>query len=217
MQFPFCPKCEGYDEHGELNPRTFWDYWTGKFIIFEGFGPQTIAGTSAHTEMQTFASGYDTGNVGQLVGNPVFAEFEVTPTDKTYFCDSYNNLQHDGEDNIMKAGDVFMLAKLPDVSVQGLKRRVNFETGEITYEEDKSGNQDSATGTPTISGNRQMMVYTIDGGVGIIPVTAQQVSIYNAAGQLITAQYLTEETHIPLSTGIYLICGANERAKAVVR
>lgn len=217
LQFPFCPKCEGYDEHGELNPRTFWDYWTGKFIIFEGFGPQTIAGTSAHTEMQTFANAYATENVGQLVGNPVFAEYEVTPTDKTYFCDSYNNLQHDGEDNIMKAGDVFMLAKLPDVSVQGLKRRVNFETGEITYEEDKSGNQDSATGTPTISGNRQMMVYTIDGGVGVIPVIAQQVSIYNAAGQLITSQYLTEETHIPLSTGIYLICGANERAKAVVR
>lgn len=217
LQFPFCPKCEGYDEHGELNPRTFWDYWTGKFIIFEGFGPQTIAGTSAHTEMQTFANAYATENVGQLVGNPVFAEYEVTPTDKTYFCDSYNDLQHDGEDNIMKAGDVFMLAKLPDVSVQGLKRRVNFETGEITYEEDKSGNQDSATGTPTISGNRQMMVYTIDGGVGVIPVTAQQVSIYNAAGQLITSQYLTEEMQISLPAGIYLISGEKEQAKVIVK
>ena len=215
LQFPFCPKCEGYDEHGELNPRTFWDYWTGKFIIFEGFGPQTIAGTSVHTEMQTFASGYDTGNVGQLVGNPVFAEFEVTPTDKTYFCDSYNNLQHDGEDNIMKAGDVFMLANLPPAP-QGLQRKVDFETGSITWEEDNS-NDGTTTGTPTISGNRQMMVYTIEGGVGIIPVTAQQVSIYNAAGQLITSQYLTEEMQISLPAGIYLISGEKEQAKAIVR
>ena len=213
LQFPFCPKCE--DEHGELNPRTFWDYWTGKLIIFEGFGPQTIAGTSAHTEMQTFADAYATENVGQLVGNPVFAEYEVTPTDKTYFCDSYNDLQHDGEDNIMKAGDVFMLANLSP-ALQGLQRKVDFETGSITWEEDNS-NDGTTTSTPTISGNRQMMVYTIEGGVGVIPITAQQVSIYNAAGQLITSQYLTEETHIPLSTGIYLICGANERAKAVVR
>ena len=215
LQFPFCPKCEGYDEHGELNPRTFWDYWTGKFIIFEGFGPQTIAGTSAHTEMQTFANAYATDSVGQLVGNPVFAEFEVTPTDKTYFCDSYNDLQHDGEDNIMKAGDVFMLAKLPP-ALQGLQRKVDFETGSITWEEDNS-NDGTTTSTPTISGNRQMMVYTIDGGVGVIPVTAQQVSIYNAAGQLITSQYLTEEVQIPLPAGIYLISGEKEQAKAIVR
>ena len=214
LQFPFCPKCEGFDAEGYLNPRGFWDYWTGKLIVFEGYGPQIIAGKEIHNMMDSYS--YSENEKGQLLGNPVFAEYEVKHAN-AYFCDSYNDLQHDGEDYIMKAGDVFILANLSDVSVQGLKRRVNFETGEITYEEDKSGNQDSATGTPTISGNRQMMVYTIDGGVGIIPVTAQQVSIYNAAGQLITSQYLTEEVQIPLPAGIYLISGEKEQAKVIVK
>ena len=217
LQFPFCPKCEGFDAEGYLNSRGFWDYWTGKLIVFEGYGPQTIVGTDFHNEIDAYR--YNVLYSGQLLGNPVFAKYEVNEVNhaNAYFCDSYNDLQHDGEDYIMKAGDVFILANLPDVPLQGLKRRVNFETGEITYEEDKSGNQDSATGTPTISGNRQMMVYTIDGGVGIIPVTAQQVSIYNAAGQLITSQYLTEEVQIPLPAGIYLISGEKEQAKAIVR
>ena len=116
----------------------------------------------------------------------------------------------------LNPGDAFLKLTAP-MSMPGKRiKSINAETGAITWEEDNS-NDGTTTSTPTISGNRQMMVYTIEGGVGIIPVTAQQVSIYNAAGQLITSQYLTEETHIPLSTGIYLICGANERAKAVVR
>jgi hypothetical protein len=207
LQFPFCPKCEKEGEE-----RTKWDYWTGKFIIFEGYGPQTIAGKEIHSMMDSYS--YSEDNNGQLLGNPVFAEYEVEHAN-AYFCDSYNDLQHDGEDNIMKAGDVFMLANLPPAP-QGLQRKVDFETGSITWEEDNS-NDGTTTSTPTISGNRQMMVYTIEGGVGIIPVTAQQVSIYNAAGQLITSQYLTEEMQISLPAGIYLISGEKEQAKVIVK
>ena len=45
----------------------------------------------------------------------------------------------------------------------------------------------------------------------------QQVSIYNAAGQVVKSQYLTEETHIALPAGIYLIAGAKEQYKVVVK
>jgi hypothetical protein len=62
-----------------------------------------------------------------------------------------------------------------------------------------------------------MMVYNVAGGVGIIPVVEQQVSIYNAAGQLITSQYLTEEMQISLPAGIYLISGEKEQAKVIVK
>ena len=208
LQFPFCPKCENEGEE-----RTKWDYWTGKFIIFEGYGPQIIAGKDIHGTIDAHI--YEEPNSGQLLGNPVFAEYEATHSN-AYFCDSYNDLQHDQEgENIMNAGAVFMLANITSPSGMPAKR-VDFQSGAITWEEG-GDNQNTTTGTPTISGDRQMMVYTIEGGVGIIPVTAQQVSIYNAAGQLITSQYLTEEVQISLPAGIYLISGEKEQAKAIVR
>ena len=212
LQFPFCPRCEYDPETGTIGDRDYWDYWTGKFIIFEGYGPQTIAGKAVHDIIGSY--NYDVENSGQLLGNPVFAEYEVEHAN-AYFCDSYDDLQHEKGGDIMKAGDVFILANLPSAP-QGLQRKVDFETGSITWEEDNS-NDGTTTSTPTISGNRQMMVYTIEGGVGIIPVIAQQVSIYNAAGQLITSQYLTEEVQIPLPAGIYLISGEKEQAKVIVK
>ena len=62
-----------------------------------------------------------------------------------------------------------------------------------------------------------MLVYTIDGGVGIVPVIAQQVSVYNAAGQVVTSQYLAGETQLSLPAGIYLICGEYEQYKVLVK
>ena len=35
MLFPYCTGCLSYDENGEIIDRDFWDYWTGKFLIFE--------------------------------------------------------------------------------------------------------------------------------------------------------------------------------------
>ena len=90
-------------------------------------------------------------------------------------------------------------------------RAINVKTGEITYRDE------TTTSLPTIGGNKHMMVYNIEGGVGIVPVVEQQVSIYNAAGQLITSQYLTDEVQIPLPSGIYLIAGAKDQFKVVVK
>ena len=92
-------------------------------------------------------------------------------------------------------------------------RSINVKTGVVTYFDDDN----TTTSIPTIAGNKQMMVYNVEGGVGIIPVVAQQVSIYNAAGQLVTSEYLTDEVHISLPTGIYLIAGAQDQFKAVVK
>jgi hypothetical protein len=100
--------------------------------------------------------------------------------------------------------------------VQPIKA-IGMTDGSVVYSSEDPNQNNGTTSTPTIAGNRQMMVYTIEGGVGIIPITAQQVSIYNAAGQLITSQYLTDEVQISLPTGIYLVSGEKDQAKVIVK
>jgi hypothetical protein len=114
----------------------------------------------------------------------------------------------------------FVLANISTQSPMPQRiKSIDMQTGDVTY--DSNGNNDNnqgvTTSTPTIAGNKQMMVYNIEGGVGIMPMVEQQVSIYNAAGQLVTSQYLTDEVHIPLPSGIYLIAGTKEQYKVVVK
>ena len=201
LQFPYCPGCNEEEE---------WDYWTGKFIVFEGTGPQTIAGSNGQP---TFTP---TGETFVLQGNATFKDMDIAAESPVHiaaegkFYNPVTNVK-------LSAGGVGLV---PPASFDGgtIKRikSIDPQSGAITWEEG-GDNQNTITGTPTIAGNRQMMVYTIEGGVGIIPVTAQQVSIYNAAGQLITSQYLTDEVQISLPTGIYLVSGEKDQAKVIVK
>jgi hypothetical protein len=214
LQFPFCPKCEGFsDAYGTLNSRGFWDYWTGKLIVFEGYGPQVIPGKNI---AQLIADPANTeSNTGELRCNPTFAEYVIDDRDDVLsFYTFDNNFYNLDDKQLMKAGEVYLVTNISTPNpIKGRMKSVDPETGGIIYDT----NTNNQTSTPTIAGDHKMLVYTIDGGVGIVPVVAQQVSIYNAAGQLITSQYLTEEMQISLPTGIYLICGEKEKAKAVVR
>jgi hypothetical protein len=45
----------------------------------------------------------------------------------------------------------------------------------------------------------------------------QMVSVYNAAGQLMTSQAGVSEVHVPVTTGMYIVMIGNEPFKAIVR
>ena len=214
LQFPFCPKCEGFDAYGSLNSRGFWDYWTGKLIVFEGYGPQVIPGKNI---AQLIADPANTeSNTGELRCNPTFAGYKIVDRDDvlSFYPLLDNNFYNQDEEQLMKAGEVYLVTNISTPNpIKGRMKSVDPETGNIFYVD---GNN-TPTSTPTIAGNKQMMVYNIEGGIGIVPVVAQQVSIYNAAGQLVTSEYLTDEVHISLPTGIYLIAGAQDQFKAVVK
>ena len=212
MKFPYMyygyrdPELIG--KTGEKN----WDYWTGKYILLVGKGPQTIEGKNYHNTI-TATMTATLGNAEVRV-NPTFSALEINNMGAYYLSENqrFTKAYDDNEPALILPTSGFVLANTntPTPMPQRIKS-IDLVTGEVTTEPGVS------TSTPTIAGNKQMMVYNIEGGVGIVPVVEQQVSIYNAAGQLVTSQYLTDEVHIPLPTGIYLIAGAKDQFKAVVK
>ena len=219
MKFPYMyygyrdPELIG--KTGEKN----WDYWTGKYILLVGKGPQTIEGTNYHSAI-TSAISANPGEAEVRV-NSTFGFMEIAGLGAYYLDENqrFTKAYDDSEFTYIAPTSGFVLANTntPSPMPQRIKS-IDMQTGDVTYDNNGGSNQDGVTtSTPTIGGNNQMLVYNIAGGVGVVPVVAQQVSIYNAAGQLVTSQYLTDEVHISLPTGIYLITGAQDQFKAVVK
>ncbi len=216
MQFPYCPGCD------DLENRNYWDYWTGKFIIMEGTGPQTIKGSNAQAEQFT---AYNVDNSASLRGNATFAKMQVPNysgatgyLNNAFFHTSGTSKftpSADQETGLIEPTNVFLLAN-PGTRPQIAPRKVAsiaVETGVITYEDESN----STTGVPTIAGGRTLIVNSVGGGLTVIPVVAQQVGIYGSAGQLIASDYMTDETTLSLPAGIYMVRGEKETAKVIVR
>lgn len=218
------------------DPSTVWDYWTGKYILLEGYPAaennidsdgdgkldskgQIIAGINSWDEI---TKEFTVEGKAVVRGNYTFYSDEVTSdsifvvngkNDNPYISGYDHNVFVNYENSWLYPADCFVYANAP-ASPSGMPRRIasiNPVSGEITYRDE------TTTSVPTIGGNNQMFVYNIAGGVGIVPMVEQQVSIYNAAGQVVKSQYLTDEVHIPLPSGIYLIAGAKEQFKVVVK
>ena len=197
-----------YMYYGYRDKEGKWDYWSGKYIIFEGLGPQTIEGTNYQETIRTSIA-VENGKA-VVRGNSTLATMDVDMG--AYILDENQKFTYQVSPEPVNPTSGFVLenASLPSPMPQRIKS-IDLVSGEVTTESNVS------TSTPTIAGDNQMLVYNIAGGVGIVPVVEQQVSIYNAAGQLVTSQYLADEVHIPLPTGIYLISGVKDQFKTVVK
>lgn len=190
-----------------------WDYWTGKLIILKGYGPQTIQGIEAWS---TIVQPYNEDG-GSLRGNATFSKLEVpntTTLKNAYFQGTgKNEFILDNKNSQMgnlPAGGVFLLANISSAKVPS---RVNIRSGLVTYDQES----ETTGSVPTIAGGRTLIVNSVDRGLTVIPVVAQQVGIYGSAGQLIASDYMTDETTLSLPAGIYMVRGEKETAKVIVR
>ena len=210
LNFPYM--YNGYREKGDGNGNNNWDYWTGKYILFVGKGPQTIEGKNHHNTIT--ASMPATPGTAEIRANSTFASMDVSDMGEYYLDNQRFTPNISGDPTPVDATQGFVLLNKPSQSSMPQRiKSIDLISGDVTLE----GGDGTVTGTPTIAGNNKMLVYSIDGGVGIVPVVAQQVRIYNAAGQVVTSQYLTSETQIPLPTGIYLVTGEKEQCKVMVK
>lgn len=205
MKFPYM--YDGYMTKGGGS----WDYWTGKYLIFEGKGPQTIEGTNKHAEI---LADMNTAGKAVLRGNATLSTLEVEKSNAFYAREGNQKFIPSSDLQELYPAEGFLLANPPaGMLMPGRKAAIDMMSGTVTYEDE----EDEDFSTPTIAGKHTLLVYTTPDGLGIMPVVPQQVAIYNAAGQLVTSQYVAENTQFVLPTGIYLIKGEKEQVKAMVK
>ena len=210
MKFPYM-----YD--GYMSDSGSWDYWTGKYLIFEGEGPQTIEGTNKHAEILDKHAEIlaDMNNAGKAVlrGNATLAKMTVKKDNAYYAKDGNQKFIKSSDEQELYPGEGFLMATPPSMSsMPGRKATIDMMSGVVTYEGDET-----STSTPTIAGARKLLVYNTPGGLILQPIVSQYVAIYNAAGVLVDNQYITEQTVVTLPAGAYFVRGEYDQAKAIVK
>lgn len=213
IQFPWCPMCNDWEN------RTYYDYWTGKLILFYGHGydnagtendGQLIYGIDGQTALTT-APGQ-----GQAVyaGNYSFADM-TAPS---------NAFVHDYDvDGAANPGDWFIPAPsghkvkptegfmLYNPGASPMPARIS-RTGQIEYDENVE------TGLPTIAGRNSLMLFGAYDGFEVLSLSEQLVTVYNLQGNIIFQQYMAEgeQVYVATGAGVFIVRGDSETIKVMV-
>ena len=211
MLLPFCMGC-GED----INTRTFWDYWSGKFLIFESTSgsPHIIDGSAAMTEIVDNIPSMDS-NTAKLTGNSTFSHL-TTQNQNIY--NYVGNLQHStfkysSALTPVQPTQSFLLANIPvpeGVQVDGVTR-----SGKIIYGPSGDGNN-PGTGvhTPTVGGDNSLFITAINGGINVAVATPQHVRVLSATGAVLYNGMVQTAVDVNLPTdGIYIVSGEREVQK----
>lgn len=213
LQFPYCPFCVNHDR---------WDYWTGKIILFQGVGTQTIDGTNQHSQIKAQQSNLLTNQL-TYTGNATLHDMhadagEVFVFDDDPENDTYNYFVRNETACVLKPTQAFVYANiLPEKESGMYPSRVvaaddnlpaqngeQYEyypkavsrTGEIIWERRLIQNEGVTTNIERIEATDQVNVYTI------------------------TGQFLTHTTfgHIQhvLPNGVYMVRNQQGRTQKVV-
>ena len=244
MLLPFCTGCVDYeiqkdangkpvkDENG--NPvykvdtdgnkiplvRDYWDYWSGKFLIFESTyagpvklpsgeiieGPgHTVYGSNYVNEMldNTALS----ANSAILGGNSSFAEVYPESSKAYYYKGDiiHSTFSYDKWGMPVRPTESFLMLNVPTpsgVNVRGVSR-----TGEIIYDK-----ENTPTGNlPTVGGGNDLFITATVAGVNIAVAEPQYVRVMSATGAIIYSGMVQTAVDVALpATGVYVITGENE-------
>ena len=227
MLFPYCTGC------GEsLAGRDYWDYWSGKYIVFESTeapeGGHIIDGSNVMSDIDDLdpydyeAFGLNNGEA-IIKGNTTFASiptindmlYTFTPAMKgsTFLPIEFG--YDEGADERLPANilptESFML--LNYVAPAGMYIKGVRHSGEIIY-----GNRDNTTtgngNMPTISGSSDMLITATSTGINIAVATPQFVRVVTSNGALIYSGMILDNIDVPISTnGIYIVAGENTTQK----
>ena len=215
MMFPYCTNCEV-----SLADRGYWDYWSGKFLIFEGkSGEQTINGRDFLNDTVTnniFTNVPAEGYV-KVTGNSTFSFMDVEPASSIYVYEDLDGLNLSGEyfdmpveKTTVLPTTAFLYGQVP-ANPQGMPARGIKRTGEIIYDKENTPTGNQGGNIPTVGGGNGLYVTDIVGGVNIAVAEPQQVRVMSATGSVVFSGMVQTAVDVTLpTTGVYVITGENE-------
>ena len=224
MLLPFCTKC-GTD----IDSREFWDYWSGKFLIFESTaGPHIINGSYVLDESNDegiFATKPDDGKA-LLKGNSTFAKMETLNDELFTFT---GDLQHSTFyaiefDYDELTGDIpktiaptesFLMPNISSGLSIGTRLRGVTTSGQAIFDVDNSGDGTTTdVHRPTIGGGNSLFITETANGINIAVAEPQHVRVLSSTGVLLYNGMVQNSVDVTLPTaGVYVVAGENEVQK----
>ena len=220
MLLPYCVGCD-VDEEGNPLVRDYWDYWTGKFIIFESTdGPHELYGTNNLDQLIKGVDNEISENnklySAKVMGNSSFARvMPETDNDNMilyYTKDVVNSSFYAEDPEYVAPTESFLLTNISvpeDESVVSISMQ-----GKIIYSGKTPQGPTTDTHTPTVGGGNDLFITGINGGINIAVAQPQMVCVVSSTGHLLYRGYVSTSVDVALPTnGIYVIKGENEAQK----
>ena len=214
LMFPYCPNCEA-----DLDSRIDWDYWSGKFLIFEStagaqvingrdFLNDTIAGhifTQAPSETEVV-----------VTGNSTFARLETNRENLYVYESGYPMMKSEIflpplEGAIVQPTTAFLYGNVP--TRNGMPAKAISRSGQIIYDNSNDNGDGTTTGgnIPTVGGGNDLFITSTMEGINIAVAEPQQVRVLSSTGAVIFSGMVQTAVDVLLpTTGVYVITGENE-------
>lgn len=220
MLFPYCVGCGA-----SLADRTDWDYWSGKFLIFESVNvPQTINGRDFLNDTivgSIFSEEMDGDNV-KVTGNSTFAFLE-TEAENVYVYETQEpNLGLEcflpiDDKSIIYPTTAFLYGEVP--TIEGASVLSISRMGKIKYRSGDDNSGGTTTGSehvPTINGGSDLFVTSIAEGINIAVSEPQSVGVFSATGALLYSGWVEASVDVNLVVnGVYVVVGENNSVKVL--
>jgi hypothetical protein len=231
--FPYCVGCEASDDAEE---RDYWDYWSGKILIFESTdgsvkGAHTIYGADYVTPNGDIFDGWDEAeDKAILLGNPTFAQMESTDT-RIYryqytIVAPGENAEHFSSFSDVAVNNKITIQPTNSFLLTGVTAQEGEEiesisyTGKIKYRETtEEPGEDLGTGdehVPTIGDSSDIFDTSTFEGINIAVAEPQYVGVFAANGTLLFNGWVENSVNVALvNKGVYVVVGENVSVKVI--
>lgn len=234
MLFPYCQGCDvEIDENGNIikdkdglpvvSARDYWDYWSGKFLIFESTTastskPHVIKGSNYIAENKVgnadwiFDNCQDDPSKAMLLGNNTFAMMNIESRQGqiyTYLPQMGGERFYSSKVSSLTPTSTFLLTKTTS-PIKLITR-----SGQIVYDTTGNGNNPSTGGNiPTVGGGNDLFVTETAGGINVAVAAPQQVRVISSTGAVLYSGMVQTSVDVAIpTTGVYVVAGENEVQK----